>query len=268
VRLRIAAVALLVLAPAGCGGGVKTGQGTAHGARVVRYELHSRLVGETLPQVAIRPGVGSRRPPLLVFLHGRGNDGQESNANGAFMQALARLGRRAPAVVFPSGGEGSYWHDRRDGRWGDYVVREVIPAAARRLHADRRRVAIGGISMGGFGAYDVARLHPGRFCAVGGHSAAIWRTGGETAPGAFDDAEDFVRHDVVGAARARGRGLYPRAALWLDTGREDPFAPGDRALAGALRIPLHRGSGGHESGYWHSHYGAYLRFYARALARC
>jgi S-formylglutathione hydrolase FrmB len=49
--------------------------------------------------------------------------------------------------------------------------------------------------VGGFGAYDLARLNPGRFCAVGGHSPALWRSGGETAPGAVDDAEDFARHD-------------------------------------------------------------------------
>ena len=52
--------------------------------------------------------------------------------------------------------------------------------------------------MGGFGAYDIALQHPGRFCAVGGHSPALWFDGGETAPGAFDDAADFERNDVVG----------------------------------------------------------------------
>lgn len=33
-----------------------------------------------------------------------------------------------------------------------------IPQAIKRLHADPRRVAIGKISMGGFGAYSIARL--------------------------------------------------------------------------------------------------------------
>lgn len=39
------------------------------------------------------------------------------------------------------------------------------------------------------GDHDLAMLHPGRFCAVGGHSPALWFDGGETAPGAFDSAE-------------------------------------------------------------------------------
>ncbi|MBK5221204.1 MAG: alpha/beta hydrolase, partial [Thermoleophilia bacterium] len=76
-------------------------------------------------------------------------------------------------------------------------MREVIPAVSRRFGTDPRRVAIGGISMGGFGAYDLALKHPGRFCAVSGHSPALWFDGSETAPGAFDDAADFERNDVV-----------------------------------------------------------------------
>ena len=118
---------------------------------------------------------------------------------------LERLGPRAPAVLLVDGGDHSYYHDRRDGPWGEYVFREAIPAALERLRADPDRVAIGGISMGGFGALDLARLHPGRFCAVGGHSPALWRTGGETPAGAFDDAEDFSRHDLFDGSKARPR---------------------------------------------------------------
>jgi len=157
-------------------------------------------------------------------------------------------------------------------RGGRYVMREVIPQVARRFRADRRRVAIGGISMGGFGAYDLARLHPRRFCAIGGHSPALWQTAGETAEGAFDDAEDFARHDVIAAARERPE-VYARQPLWLDAGDADPFRPGHEAFAAALRqagVRLTRKAwpGGHDSDYWDRHWSAYLAFYARALERC
>jgi S-formylglutathione hydrolase FrmB len=243
-----------------------------HGARVVRYTIDSRLVGHSLPQVGVVPaGQASGRRPLLVFLHGKGGE-EESNLNSEMFAALARLGPRAPDIVFPNGGEDSYWHDRGSGGWGSYVVDEVIPQALRRLHADPRRVAIGGISMGGFGAYDIARLHPGRFCAVGGHSAANWRSGGETAAGAFDDAEDFARHDVIGAAETASN-PYAGKSLWLDVGTADPFKPADTQLAHELRekgdgVHLHVWRGGHEGSYWRSHWDAYLGFYANALARC
>jgi enterochelin esterase-like enzyme len=243
-----------------------------HGARLVRYSIDSRLVGHSLPQVGVvPPGQATGRRPLLVFLHGKGGE-EESNLNSELFAALAQLGPRAPDIVFPNGGEDSYWHDRADGRWGAYVVREVIPQALRRLHADPRRVAIGGISMGGFGAYDIARLYPDRFCAVGGHSAALWRSGDETAAGAFDSAEDFARHDVIGASEAAAN-PYQGKRLWLDVGTEDPFRPADTQLAHGLRekgaeMHFQVWPGGHEGSYWRSHWAAYLGFYAAALAHC
>jgi enterochelin esterase-like enzyme len=242
------------------------------GAHVLRYTIDSRLAHGSLPQVAVVPPGDAHAPrPLLVFLHGKGADGEDSNLNDQMYSALAGLGSRAPDVVFPDGGEDSYWHDRSSGRWGRYVIDEVIPQAIRRLHADPRRVAIGGISMGGFGSYDIARLDPTRFCAVGGHSAALWTSGGETAPGAFDDAEDFARHDVI--ATAHGTNPYPHKPLWLDVGSEDPFRAADTTLAHELRskgdaVQLHVWPGAHEGSYWRSHWTAYLRFYASALARC
>jgi S-formylglutathione hydrolase FrmB len=261
------------------GGGLavrgQDGQADRRGATVERFQVSSRFLHRTLGQAGVRPaGAGDERRPLLVFLHGRNESGHgvDSNLNSEMFAALGRLGRRAPAIVFANGGGHSYWHDRRDGAWGRYVMEEVIPQAARRLHADPRSVAIGGISMGGFGAYDLARLHPGRFCAVGGHSSALWRTGGETAPGAFDDGEDFARHDVIGVARRDPR-RFAGARLWLDSGDGDPFNPGMDALVAALRsagLPLsvHRWPGEHESGYWKRHWGDYLRFYAASLRSC
>jgi enterochelin esterase-like enzyme len=125
--------------------------------------------------------------------------------------------------------------------------------------------------MGGLGALDIARLNRGRFCAVGGHSAALWVSGGESAPGAFDDAEDFVRHDVIAAARAGDP--YPGVAVWLDVGSDDPFRSADTTLARTLRadghpVQFHIWPGGHDQGYWQSHWDSYLRFYAAALASC
>ena len=147
----------------------------------------------------------------------------------------------------------------------------MIPQALRTFHADPHRIAIGGLSMGGFGAYDFARLYPGRFCAVGGDSPALWVSGGESAAGAFDDAEDFGRHDVIGAAE-EGTDPYP-ARLWIDVGSEDPFRSADTRFAAILKekglpVQLHIWPGGHDQSYWQSHWSSYLGFYADALAHC
>src|SRR5438046_506196 len=120
-------------------GRVHTGSASAHGATIVRYDLHSRFVHETLPQTAAIPPGGGTGRPLLVFLHGRGGGGNESNSNEHFYAALRAQGAKAPDVVFPNGGDHSYFHRRASGDWAHYVLDEVIPAAVRRLHADPRR---------------------------------------------------------------------------------------------------------------------------------
>ncbi len=249
------------------------GAGTdTDGARLVRYTIAGRRIHQALPQVGVVPaGSSALRRPLLVFLHGKGEN-EESNLAPEMFSALARLGSVAPDVVFPYGGEDSYWHDRAAGSWGEYLMREVIPEAVRRLHADPNRIAVGGLSMGGFGAYDLALKHPGAFCAVGGDSPALWRSGAETAAGAFDDAEDFSRNDVIGAARSGGS-AYRGTRLWLDVGNGDPFRSADTELGQLLKgdslsVQLHIWPGGHELAYWDSHWGSYLRFYASALANC
>lgn len=245
-----------------------------HGAKVERLTLHSEAVHRDLGVAVVTP---PKMPPrgrrtLLVFLHGRGGSDDTFTGNEAVYEGLAKLGRRAPVLAFPDGGDHSYWHDRDGGRWGRYVMREVIPTVVERYGVDPHRVAIGGISMGGFGAYDLALLHPHRFCAVGGHSPALWFNGGETAPRAFDDAADFNRNDVVGMVRGNPE-AFAGMRVWNDYGNEDPFRAYDEGFVSYLRddgadLSAHSGSGGHDSAYWNRHWAAYLRFYANSLANC
>jgi S-formylglutathione hydrolase FrmB len=261
--------ALLALLPLvvviACGG--KPYRST-QGSRIVRFQLASRLVQRTLAETLVVPAGGGAGRPLLVLLHGRSANADQFLGDPLFAE-LKRLGAAAPVVLLPSGGDHSYWHDRADGAWGSYVVREAIPAALARTHADAGRIAVGGVSMGGFGALDLARLHPGRFCAVGAHSAAIWPSAAQTASGAFDDAADFARHDVMGAAR-RGD-PYGSTPVEIDVGRDDGFRFADEQLAHDLRAHHARVTfrfypGGHSG--WRDRMGDYLRFYSSALERC
>jgi S-formylglutathione hydrolase FrmB len=237
------------------------------GATVRKFKLHSRLMRRSLVEILVTPSGGGRGRPLLVLLHGRSVH-PDSWLSDSFFGALHALGARAPNVLLADGGNHSYWHNRRDGPWGSYVLHEAIPAALARTGANPRRVGIGGISMGGFGALDLARLAPHRFCAVGGHSAALWFSGGDTPAGAFGDAADFDRHDVI--RFARGRSPYG-APVWLDVGTRDPFRQADTALAQELRaegaqLTFHVWPGVHGSSYWHPHMRQYVRFYAKACA--
>jgi S-formylglutathione hydrolase FrmB len=243
-------------------------------APVTHLTIDSAAVGRELGVNVVVPARAPRRGErsLVVFLHGRGGSDGTFARNGAVFDGLAKLGARAPVLAFPDGGDHGYWHDRAEGDWGRYVMREVIPTVAARFGTDPHRVAIGGISMGGFGAYDLALAHPRRFCAVGGHSPALWFSAGETAPGAFDGAADFARNDVVGRVRSEP---HPFAGMrvWNDYGESDPFRPYDEGFVRALRaddvdLSAHSSPGGHDNAYWNAHWAAYLRFYANSLAHC
>lgn len=124
--------------------------------------------------------------------------------------------------------------------------------------------------MGGYGALYLAGLRPTAFCGVVGHSAALWQSGGDSAPGAFDDAAAYAADDVFESA-AQGR--YRALPVWIDVGDRDPFRAADAAFATLLRrhdvrVRFHEWPGGHAQAYWHAHMIDYLRFYAAALADC
>jgi len=256
------------------------GYSKTYGATVVRYSLASDVLDRSLPEVAIVPP-GDAARPLLVLLHGRhdpspaswlipSKPGPETMLSDELFYALARLGTRAPVVVLLNGGAHSYYHDRRDGRWASMILNEALPDAIHRFSTKQEAVAIGGISMGGYGALHLAALRPNAFCAVGGHSAALWQNAGATSPGAFDDAADYLRNDVFADVQEN---RLARKRIWVDVGMEDSFRKADAALVAFLRrhgarVTYHLWPGGHSGAYWRSHMRAYLRFYADALARC
>jgi poly(3-hydroxybutyrate) depolymerase len=243
-----------------------------NGDQLVHLNVDSHAVGRQLGvNVIVPPLAGPRgKRGLLVYLHGRG--GYEGTFNDAVLRGLPLLHGHGPVIAFPAGGVHGYWHNRADGDWDTYVTGEVIPRVVKRFGVDPHRIAIGGISMGGFGAFDIALHHPGMFCAVGGHSPALWFEGGETAPGAFDDAADFERNDVVGTVQAEPD-AFGDAKVWIDYGTEDPFRVYDEGFveamgAGDADLTAHSWPGAHEGGYWNDHWPDYQRFYVKALAHC
>jgi S-formylglutathione hydrolase FrmB len=256
------------------------GSSSTYGARVVKYSLASNLVRRRLDEVGIVPPGGERRP-LLVLLHGRHDQagpyslisrksGPESMLSDALFAGLAELGKEAPIVVLLNGGQHSWYHDRRSGRWASMILHDAIPDAIRRFHARPDRIAIGGISMGGYGALHLAALRPRGFCAAGGHSAALYQSYRASAPVAFDGAADFARNDVFKAARM---GRFNRVPVWIDSGSNDAFHDADAAFASLLRargvrVTYHVWPGAHTASYWQAHMAEYLRFYASALAQC
>jgi S-formylglutathione hydrolase FrmB len=126
-------------------------------------------------------------------------------------------------------------------------------------------VAIGGISTGGFGALNLGR-HQDRFCAVGGHSPAVFERGNDDISFGFDNAADFARNDLIGIARKRSPYAAP---VWIDVGDHDELRPAAALLARELRargadVTFHVWPGNHDGDYWNQHFADYLRFYVDA----
>jgi len=257
-----ALAALAVILCAACGSAKPR---LAAQPKVTNFALESKLMGRTLYEELVTPAGGGKGRPLLVFLHGYGASPSDT-LSAAFIAGLRRLGERAPVVLLPEGDTG-WWHDRSEGPWGSYVLKEAIPAALRRSGADPHRVAIGGISMGGFGALDLGRA-PRRFCAVGGHSPAVFFPGGAGIAVAFDSDTDFARHNLLGIARKRSPYDAP---VWIDVGDRDQLRPAAAKLASELRagganVTFHVWPGEHNGRYWDAHFAQYLGFYAKACA--
>jgi S-formylglutathione hydrolase FrmB len=124
-----------------------------------------------------------------------------------------------------------------------------------RTHA--RRIAIGGISMGGYCALLLGSRDHG-FCAVGAQSPALWLGAGETAPGAFDDVQDYARNNVFT--------LPPPHPFWIDLGASDPFHDATVAYADRAGVRAHVRPGGHDAALWNAFTPQFLRFFARACA--
>ena len=173
----------------------------------------------------------------LICLHGRGATHREPFDAFGLHHFVAAAGLPY-AVASVDGGE-SFWHARADGTDAQaLVLDELVPMVLER--APGAALVVIGWSMGGYGALLLAEQHPGTFRAVVASSPSIWRTAGESAAGAFDDAADFARNDVIANA-----GALVGPDTRIDCGDDDVFAGVCRDLVHA--VP--GASGGVRAGY-------------------
>jgi pimeloyl-ACP methyl ester carboxylesterase len=181
----------------------------------------------------------------LICLHGRGGTHRDPFDDLGVHHFVAAAGLPL-AVASVDGGE-SFWHSRADGTDTQrLVLDELVPMVLAR--APGAALFAMGWSMGAYGALLMAEQHPGAFRAVVASSPSLWRTPGESAAGAFDDADDFARNDVLGHA-----GALVAADTRVDCGDDDVFADACRDLV--RRVPGMNGGvrgGYHDSPTWRS----------------
>lgn len=164
--------------------------------------------------------------PLMLFLHGLGECGNDINrVKKHGPPKLIENGKRFPfVVVSPQCPRGS--------RWEAWRLSVLLDEVINKNDIDEERVYITGLSMGGFGTWDLAAYSPERFAAI-----APICGGGNTLDGkllinlpawVFHGAEDKVvpasfSESMVTAIRRAGGGpkitIYPHAGhdSWTET---------------------------------------------------
>jgi predicted peptidase len=110
------------------------------------------------------PPDGKPAMPLILFLHGRGESGDDGlkPTTVGIGPAIERDPRRFPAlVVFPQASETYGWRS-----WNLFAAVAALDDAEQTYDIDLDRVYVTGLSMGGFGTWAIASLYPKRFAAV------------------------------------------------------------------------------------------------------
>ena len=153
-----------------------------------------------------------RHWPILLFLHGRGERGSEGmwqTQIGLPAAIRDHPERWSMLVVMPQCPQGHYWTDPEMLS----MAMAVLDQETAEFHADRDRTYLSGLSLGGYGAWELARLHPQRWAAI---AIAAGGTFWSYAP------QRWKQSATLPAEYARALGRTP---VWLFHGSDDPIVP-------------------------------------------
>ncbi len=102
----------------------------------------------------------SRKWPLLLFLHGRGEWGRDlEKVKVHGPPKLIAAGKSFPfIVVSPQSPEGEWWSTE--------MLNGLLDEMVRNYRVDEDRIYVTGLSMGGFGTWALAQRYPHRFAAI------------------------------------------------------------------------------------------------------
>jgi len=217
----------------------------AAAGKVVTAKLESKALGVTKDVVVYLPAsydTSTKRYPVFYYLHGLGGDETNWVEGGKLDKTADALGIEA-IVVMPDGDDGFYVDSpkqvdydacMKDGaglffpqrkkhstcvrasKYETYITKDLVAwvDATYRTIPKRDARAIAGLSMGGFGALQLAMRHPDMFVAAASHSGvdALLYAG----PIPYTKGNVVLQHDV----KKWGDGLGP-FGTWI----RDIFGP-------------------------------------------
>ena len=233
-----------------------------------KVQFFSDALGKWTSYNVILPDAGEGPFPVLMQLHGLTDDAEA----WIHLSNLVRHVTGLPlVVVLPDGGTSGYvnWKDSgrlHKARYEDLLMRDIPAHLARAFNVSDSPWAIGGLSMGGYGAMRLGLKYPDRFCSIYAHSSAFHlheMLDPALVERPVEDASVFHLADALAV-----RDDIP--AIAFDCGTEDRLIDTNRRFhehLQTLNIAHHYAEfpGGHEWDYWDLHVREALAQHAQVL---
>lgn len=243
-----------------------------------QVQWSSQVLGKQVGLYALVPDRGTPPFPVYYLLHGLSDDYTIWHRRTRIEWYVRDL---PLIVVMPDGFRGFYTNHENGPAYADYMAEELPAFVERTFPAQRDRSgrAIGGLSMGGYGALRLALGYTDRYVSANSHSGALLFGSRRT------DVDDVLRSAefkrILGADPAGSehdlRMLAERAAaadrlpaMRIDCGTEDFLLGQNREFSAFL---AERGidhqydefPGAHSWDYWDTHVQEALAFHCAHL---
>jgi putative tributyrin esterase len=239
---------------------------------IATVQFHSKAMQQEVTYKILVPENGPGPYPVLLQLHGHG----DNYAGWLHNTKLAYYAREHNMIiVMPDGGTSFYlnldephsfrrWHSQR---YEDCIVQDLWQHIHDTYHVRPGRWAIGGNSMGGYGALRLGCKYPERFASIWAHSGCYFNA---------DDLEevvpDYKDADVFATVARLAASKHKQLTITFDCGTEDELLDHSRRMhtqMDQLGLP-HRyleQAGAHTWAYWDEHLPAALEQHRQVFAQ-
>ncbi len=143
-------------------GGARAAMGAGQSERQVSTEITRKIDIDYLLYLPEGYGEKDQQWPLMLFLHGAGERGDDLNlVKKHGPPKLIEQGKPFPfVVVSPQCPQGQWWTEKTD------TLMALLDRIESDYDVDSARIYVTGLSMGGFGTWTLATRHPDRFAAI------------------------------------------------------------------------------------------------------